>query len=431
MHALARLAIVVAAVAVLPARPARAVDISGTWSVCLSGGNGFCSPPTYTGSLKSAGGLYTLTITDQALACVVTGAVDPTTGELSVDPSGCAFFAGMTATATDTSITGSFGLAFCGIYTLTGVKTCGACDDGSPCTVDGCGATACSAPGSACTYVGIDGGSCSDGNACTAADGCHDGVCVGFPILCNDHNPCTNDACDSGTGLCVFTPNSNPCSDGNPCTTSDTCGGGACVGGPPPTCAPCERCGPFVGCVTGPRDGCRQPVTPAKAKLLLRDAPNDASDRVTWTWGAGAATSTTDLGDPVGSDGYTLCVFDGPPTTPRLMLESHAPSGGTCALGTSCWSAKGSPPGAKGFQYEDSGLLVPDGLKLVRLTPGVAGRAKAKVKGQGPNLTLPSPMNVTPPVIVQLQGEHGSCFGATYTAAQVDREDLFKAVGSP
>ena len=114
-----------------------------------------------------------------------------------------------------------------------------------------------------------------------------------------------------------------------------------------------------------------------------------------------------------------------------MLLASRAPRGGTCANGASCWSAKGTPPGAKGFQYKDGDLLLPDGLKVVRLTPGGAGRAKAMVKGKGANLALPSPMNVTPPVIVQLQGEHGTCFQATYTAARVTREDLFKAVGSP
>jgi hypothetical protein len=183
--------------------------------------------------------------------------------------------------------------------------------------------------------------------------------------------------------------------------------------------------------VTGPKTGCRQPVTPSKTKIVLRDSANDASDKVQWTWNQGQATTAAELGDPVGGDDYTLCVFDGPPATPRLLVQSLAPSGGTCEAGTSCWVAKGTPPGSKGFVYKDRDLLLPDGMKSVKLTPGIDGRAKAKVKGQGPLLGLPSPMNVTLPVRVQLQGENGICFDATYTAAKVDREEVFIAVGGP
>src|SRR5207253_6869352 len=77
---------------------------------------------------------------------------------------------------------------------------------------------------------------CTDGNACTTADTCGGGVCVGGPAPnCNDANVCTDDSCDPATG-CVNTPNTAPCTDGNACTTADTCAGGVCVGGPPPFC---------------------------------------------------------------------------------------------------------------------------------------------------------------------------------------------------
>ena len=77
---------------------------------------------------------------------------------------------------------------------------------------------------------------CNDGNACTTADVCTAGVCVGGPALgCNDGNVCTDDSCDPATG-CVHTPNSLPCNDGNPCTSGDACAGGACVGTPIPGC---------------------------------------------------------------------------------------------------------------------------------------------------------------------------------------------------
>ena len=103
------------------------------------------------------------------------------------------------------------------------------CNDGNVCTDDACNpATGCvNTPNTA---------PCTDGNACTTADTCAGGVCVGGPASnCNDANVCTDDSCDPATG-CVNTPNTAACTDGNACTTADTCAGGVCVGGPPPFC---------------------------------------------------------------------------------------------------------------------------------------------------------------------------------------------------
>src|SRR5262249_19147829 len=82
----------------------------------------------------------------------------------------------------------------------------------------------CVAPGShhagVCTYTPVTSGTlCDDGNACTAADGCLAGQCLGSAVNCDDANVCTTDGCDPATG-CTHTPIS--CDDANPCTT-DTC----------------------------------------------------------------------------------------------------------------------------------------------------------------------------------------------------------------
>ena len=420
---------------VLAAAPARAVDITGAWSLCASAPGVFTCPVQFTVSFVSAGGQWTLDASQSGLSCIVKGSVNSTTGELSVDDtSGCPFFGGMTATATDTSISGSFQIStLCPSGSVLGVRTCGDCDDGNECTVDGCGTTACSPPGSSCTPAFLTGPTCDDDSACTLGDTCSGGACVGAPILCNDSNGCTDDSCDPLTG-CTHTPNTNPCNDHNVCTVNDVCSGGSCTAGPPRTCGACETCVQFggAGCVTRPKTGCRHSISPTKSKLMLKDSSDDARDKVTWTWAAGEATSANAFLDPVADDDYTLCIFDDTNTTgtPRLFLEAAAPAGGSCANGGSCWTGKGSPPGKKGFLYKDSAILLPDGLKNVRLTPGVAGRAKVKAKGQGPNLELPSPMNVTLPVVVQLRGENGQCFESTFTAAQTSTEDVFKAKSS-
>ena len=97
------------------------------------------------------------------------------------------------------------------------------CDDGNECTVDSCNGEA------GCGYEILDGGECKDGDACTVGDHCELGDCVGNPVLCDDSNPCTDDACD-GFGGCQFEENAVACDDGDPCTVADQCDGGACVG---------------------------------------------------------------------------------------------------------------------------------------------------------------------------------------------------------
>ncbi len=121
------------------------------------------------------------------------------------------------------------------------------CDDSNPCTDDSCN------PATGCVHTNNT-APCSDGNACTTADTCLGGACVGGPAPnCDDSNPCTDDSCNPATG-CVHTNNSAPCSDGSACTTADTCSGGLCVGGPAPNCDdsnPCtdDSCNPATGCV--------------------------------------------------------------------------------------------------------------------------------------------------------------------------------------
>ena len=101
------------------------------------------------------------------------------------------------------------------------------CDDGSPCTVD-----ACSPSEKKCiATAGADGGTCSDGTECTSGDVCAGGKCKGTAIVCDDKNACTIDKCDAKTG-CVAVPISgDTCEDGEPCTLGDLCLDGKCKAG--------------------------------------------------------------------------------------------------------------------------------------------------------------------------------------------------------
>ncbi len=128
----------------------------------------------------------------------------------------------------------------------------GKCDDANPCTLtDVCKAGKCAGVANkcddknictsdfcdkakGCQHSAIAGSlPCDDGMACTEADACSKGVCVGKKRSCDDANACTTDACDAKSGLCTFTKKKDGtlCSDGKLCTTGDTCKDGACAAG--------------------------------------------------------------------------------------------------------------------------------------------------------------------------------------------------------
>jgi hypothetical protein len=71
---------------------------------------------------------------------------------------------------------------------------------------------------------------CDDGDACTTADRCAGGRCVGGGRLsCDDGNACTTDGCDAGSGCVHGFDDAAACEDGDACTV-DRCVQGSCVG---------------------------------------------------------------------------------------------------------------------------------------------------------------------------------------------------------
>lgn len=176
------------------------------------------------------------------------------------------------------------------------------CNDAKPCTVDTCDA----ATGECSSTPANEGeaSGCDDGDACTDQDACVAGACAGKPVVCSDDNVCTDDscdlangclfknnnkpcgdaakcdsggacvdgkcapgdqvgcddgdgctvdACDEGTGLCVYKPGpAGPCDDGDACTTGEACAEGKCVGGGAVTCPEGDACKPQA---CNPADG--------------------------------------------------------------------------------------------------------------------------------------------------------------------------------
>jgi YD repeat-containing protein len=232
------------------------------------------------------------------------------------------------------------------------------CNDGNACTqTDSCEAGVCvganpvaCAASDQCHDVGAcdqatgvcsnpakaDGTNCSDGNACTQADSCQAGTCLGTnPVVCTASNQC-HDAgtCDPSSGVCSnpSKPDDSPCNDGNACTQTDSCQAGTCVGASPKTCVALDACHAIGTC--DPASGtCSNPVKADGASCSDGDACNGDE-----TCQAGACTPGTPPPPP------TLTLSDvcrravcSPQSGWRLVPK---PVGTSCANGTICDGAE-------------------------------------------------------------------------------------------
>lgn len=228
---------------------------------------------------------------------------------------------------------------------------------------------------------------CDDGNAtngdgcddnCTAT-GCGNGV-VTAGEQCDDGNLAAGDCCGAS---CQFEAAGSACDDGDLCSNADACdGAGACAG------------------AAAPQASCKGGAS-GRGRLLLREPGNPASAALTWTLAAGDATALAELGDPTGGDDYRLCVYDAA-AVPQPRLGAAAPAGSSWSLGSGATFR--SPSGA------------PAGLRIAKLKPGSAGKAKVLVKGKGSSLALPPLAGLVPPVVVQLRNAGGACWGARFSS---------------
>jgi hypothetical protein len=176
-----------------------------------------------------------------------------------------------------------------------------------------------------------------------------------------------------------------------------------------------------AGCPATPRTDCKEPTIHLKGKLTLRDTENDKSDALTWKWVRGEATTVPEIGDPLGSDSYAVCLYDG---DDALLLAAVAPPGGTCGT-KPCWKDLGG----LGFRYVDKAASQA-GVNKVLLKSGDPGKAKVIVKGKGMGL----PMPVLPPTLplrAQLISTTGACWDAEFRAAGVVQSSSTLWSGKP
>ena len=244
-------------------------------------------------------------------------------------------------------------------------------------------------PGEQC-----DDGDLIDGDGCDSnctVTGCGNRI-VTAGEQCDDGNMAAGDCCSA---TCQFEANGSPCADAELCTNGDVCdGAGACAG----SAAPLPVC---------------KGAPPGGARLTLKDSSNDALDALLWKLANGDATMLAELGDPLGTHSYRLCVYDAA-AQPQPRLAADLPAG-------SAWRASGS-----GFAYRSKSRL-PDGLAVAKLRAGGAGQTKLLVKGNGVSLPQPTLSTLSLPVVVQLRRESGGCWGARFSTADRATSTLFKA----
>lgn len=157
-------------------------------------------------------------------------------------------------------------------------------------------------------------------------------------------------------------------------------------------------------CPETPASGCRTPVGFSRPLRI-----SDQKDLTTWRWRTQGSIFLSELGDPVNTTTYSLCIYSG--VSPTRIMEMRAPAGGTCPVGKPCWKSKG----AKGFKYNDKDAT-PNGIKRLRLRTTPPALADIVVRARGLNVPIAGlPLSGT--VIAQLVKSDGpECWQSTYSS---------------
>ena len=121
-----------------------------------------------------------------------------------------------------------------------------ACSDANPCTLD-----SCDAKGGTCVWSPKDGAACDDGSACTHSDLCLKAQCGGTLVPCNDDSPCTAHSCDPKVGCVHLAHDGTSCDDKDACTAGETCKAKSCAGAAQPVV--CQDANPCTGQACDPK----------------------------------------------------------------------------------------------------------------------------------------------------------------------------------
>jgi hypothetical protein len=152
--------------------------------------------------------------------------------------------------------------------------------------------------------------------------------------------------------------------------------------------------------------------------LLVSEKPSQAGrNRLLWKWQKGSALVPAQLGDPVHTTNFALCVYAGAVNAP-VGYAQLPPGKGWSAVATTGYKFVGTSP---------------NGISKVLLKSGESGKANALAKGSGAALPKP-PLPFDYPVRIQLIRDDGSpfCIESVFSSVdQIQNDDtVFKALMS-
>ena len=182
---------------------------------------------------------------------------------------------------------------------------------------------------------------------------------------------------------------------------------------------------PLFSCPASPAAGC---LSSAKAKLQVKDSGNPAKRLLKWGWLKGEAVSQGQLADPEIDASYHLCLYDSSVSSDQMLADiTVSPNG--------LWQDR-SP---KGYLYKNR-YGDYDGVNLIQLKTGIAGKTANKLKAKGPLLPLPAAFDLdryfeqAVAVTAQLHASTAStgltCWDSSFTPLDTKKNTatLFKAM---
>ncbi len=223
------------------------------------------------------------------------------------------------------------------------------CESGAACTLGACrmGRVACSSAGSSCVDVGAapDGTSCEDGLRCTTGDQCVMGMCTGTSVVCPDRGSCRSNTCNPDSGQCeiISKADGTACDDGSACTTADRCVQGECLGASPVVCAPADGCHLAGTCDPG-TGSCSSPNAPDGTVCTDGNACT-SGDRCVGGACSPTATITCTASDACHVAG-TCNPMMGTCSNPNAPDGTGCTDGDPCTAGDRCVAGACSPTGA-------------------------------------------------------------------------------------
>lgn len=296
----------------------------------------------------------------------------------------------------------------------SGVTVCrraaGACDVAELCSGSGakCPGNALAAPGTPCRAAA---GECDVAEACTGSSS----SCPANTVVADDE----------------------PCDDGDACADDTACTGGACAGGAAIDCSDgdlCTRdsCDAAGGCGhdAGPLDTCEGGFG---NRLLSIDETRPGKEKLVVKLTRGPGLEQVELGDPLEAAGtaYALCLYD---DADALVGSFNVDRAAALCGSKPCWkSLGGSSPDGKGYRYGDRDAGA-DGVSLVKLKGGEAGKSTVLVKGVNRadrgRLSLPigvaNALGSSTSATMHLVSDAGLCL--EHTVADVRKQEMNRFV---